>query len=59
MKRTESFRSRLNRAINGAAKITMHVFALTEAMEIERIRAKAIAYSENHPMPRAVFPCHA
>lgn len=54
MKRTESFRSRLNRAINGAAKITMHVFALTEAMEIERIRA-----AENHPMPRAVFPCHA
>ena len=49
MKRTESFRSRLNRAINGAAKITMHIFALT----------KAIAYAENHPMPRAVFPCHA
>lgn len=55
MKRTESFRSRLNRAINGAAKITMHVFALAEAIEIERIRAKAIAYAENHPMPRAVF----
>lgn len=45
MKRTESFRSRLNRA----AKITMHIFALT----------KAIAYAENHPMPRAVFQCHA
>lgn len=55
MKRTESFRSRLNRAINGAAKVILWSEELRQSQEIARIKAKAEAYIENNPQPRAVF----
>lgn len=55
MKRTESFRSRLNRAINGAAKVILWSEELRQADQLASIKAKASAYIENNPQPRAVF----
>ena len=55
MKRTESFRSRLNRAINGAAKVILWSEELRQADQMARIKAKAEAFIENNPQPRAVF----
>ena len=55
MKRTESFRSRLNRAINGAAKVILWSEELRQADQLASIKAKAEAYIENNPQPRAVF----
>lgn len=55
MKRTESFRSKLNRAINKAARVTIWCEAMRQDMEVARIRAKAEEFIENNPQPRAVF----
>ena len=55
MKHTESFRSKLNRAIHKAARVTIWCEAMRQDMEVARIRTKAEAFIENNPQPRAVF----
>lgn len=51
----ESFRSKLNRAIHKAARVTIWCEAMRQSQEVARIKAKAEAYIENNPQPRAVF----
>jgi hypothetical protein len=53
--KTQSFRSRLNRAINAAARVTIYDAAMQQAHELERIKAKAEVYAAKHPNLYAVY----
>lgn len=50
-----SWRSILNRMVHGAAKVKVWSEPMREAMELERIRAKAVVFAANNPQPRAVY----
>lgn len=55
MNKPATYRSRLNAKVNGAARVRFHSLALMEADRLEMIRAKAAAYAQNNPQPRAIF----
>lgn len=50
-----SWRSILNRAVNRAAKVKVWSEPMREAIDLERIRAKAAVFAANNPQPRAVY----
>lgn len=50
-----TYTARLNRKINGAARIRLHSLELIELDRLAMIAAKAQAYAANNPAPRAVF----
>lgn len=50
-----SFRSKLNRSIHKAARVTIWCEAMRQSQEVARIKAKAEAFIENNPQPRAVY----
>lgn len=51
----KSFKQRLNIAINHAAKVILWSEELRDAYRVQQIRAKAQAYIDNHPQPRATY----
>lgn len=55
MKTATTYRSRLNAKINGAARVRFYSRDLQDADALAMIRAKAAAYAQNNPAPRAVF----
>lgn len=50
-----TFKQKLNRMINGRSTVTVFSEEIRQLMTLERIKAKAQAYIENNPKPRAVF----
>lgn len=52
---TTTYRSRLNAKINGAARVRFYSRDLQDADQLAMTRAKAAAYAQNNPQPRAVF----
>ena len=50
-----SYKARLNRAINAAARVVLHSADLQAAHALAAIKAKATTYIANNPQPRAVF----
>lgn len=50
-----TYRARLNRKLQGAARVRLYDADLIAADRLAMIRAKAAAYLANHPSPRAVF----
>lgn len=50
-----TYTARLNRKINGAARVRFLSLELQEADRLAMITAKARAYIANNPQPRAVF----
>ena len=55
MKTATTYRSRLNAKINGAARVRFYSRDLQDADALAMIRAKAAAYAQNNPQPRAIF----
>jgi hypothetical protein len=53
--RGPSWRTMLSRSVNHAAKVTLWSEPMRQQLKLDQIRAKASAYIENHPQPRAVF----
>ena len=50
-----TYRARLNAKINGAARVRFYSPELAALDTLEMIRAKAAAFIQNHPRPRATF----
>ena len=50
-----TYKARLNAKINGAARVRFYSPELQQLDAIESIRAKAAAFIQNHPRPRAIF----
>jgi hypothetical protein len=50
-----TYAARLNRKINGAARVRFFSPELIELDRLAMIRAKAAAHIANNPAPRAVF----
>lgn len=50
-----TYTARLNRKINGAARVRFISLELQEADRLNMLAAKAAAFIANNPAPRAVF----
>jgi hypothetical protein len=50
-----TYTARLNRKINGAARVRVLSMELQERDRLNMLAAKAAAYLANHPAPRALF----
>jgi hypothetical protein len=50
-----TYTARLNRKINGAARVRFISLELQEADRLAMRAAKARAYADNNPAPRALF----
>jgi hypothetical protein len=50
-----TYAARLNRKINGAARVRFLSLELQQADRLNMIAAKARAFAANNPAPRAVF----
>lgn len=50
-----TYKARLNAKINGAARVRFYSRDLIERDTLAMIRAKAAAFIQNNPQPRAVF----
>ena len=50
-----TYKARLNRKLNGAARVVLHSADLQAAHTLAAIKAKATAFVQNNPQPRAVF----
>lgn len=50
-----TYKARLNSKINGAARVRFYSRDLQERDRLEMIRAKAAAFIQNNPAPRAVY----
>lgn len=55
MKTATTYRSRLNAKLNGAARVRFYSRDLQDADQLAMIRAKAEAYRQNNPQPRAIY----
>ena len=50
-----TYTSRLNRKLQGAARVRFISIEMQHADRLNMIRAKAMAFIQAHPQPRAVF----
>lgn len=51
-----TYTARLNAKIHGAARVRFYDPEMQHVDRLDMIRAKAAAFIQNHPRPRAVFP---
>lgn len=50
-----TYKARLNAKVNGAARVRFYSRDLQDRDTVDMIRAKAAAYAQNNPAPRAVY----